>query len=113
VDLVLLFFMLFHLSRPLDALREARRVLRPQGRAGSVTWAKELESTALRLWRECLDHHSASPAHPETQTRHEPVNTAAKIEALFRAVGFSSMRAWVEHDGGEQAASGQRATARA
>jgi ubiquinone/menaquinone biosynthesis C-methylase UbiE len=96
VDLVLLVFMLFHLESPLEAVREARRIVRSGGMAGAVTWASELRSTAMRIWKACLDAHGAAPADPATQERHEPVNTPGKMQALFQRAGFSSVRAWSE-----------------
>lgn len=93
LDLVLLAFVLFHLQDPLQALREAHRALRAGGHAASITWAKELDSKALQVWRQCLEDHGAAPAHPDALSRHEPLNTAAKMESLFRSAGFSGVRA--------------------
>jgi SAM-dependent methyltransferase len=94
VDVVLMAFMLFHLDRPIEGLREARRVLRAAGRLGSLTWAGELESTATRVWTECLDAHGAVPADPSLATRHEPVDRPDKVEALLVQAGFASVRSW-------------------
>ena len=96
VDLVLLVFMLFHLEKPVDGLREARRVLRHGGRVGTVTWGGELESTATRIWTECLDAHGATKADPATETRHDAVDTPEKMEGLLRIAGFTSPRTWTD-----------------
>lgn len=96
VDLVLLVFVLFHLERPVDGLREARRVLRHGGRVGSVTWAASPESRASRIWTECLDAHGATKADPATETRHDPVNTPQKMETLLRVAGFTCVRCWAD-----------------
>jgi ubiquinone/menaquinone biosynthesis C-methylase UbiE len=92
-DLVLLVFMLFHLEEPFEGVREARRVLRPGGRIGALTWAGELESRATRLWTECLEAHGAAPVDPNTQARHDLVDTPDKMTALLRRAGFRSIDA--------------------
>jgi SAM-dependent methyltransferase len=96
VDLVLLTFMLFHLEKPEDGLREARRVLRHGGRVGTVTWGGELESNATRIWTECLDAHGAVTADPATETRHASVDTPEKMETLLRNSGFTSPHSWAD-----------------
>ena len=96
VDLVLLVFMLFHLENPVDGLREARRVLRDGGRVGTLTWGGELESNATRIWTECLDAHGAIEADPIAATRHAPVDTPEKMEALLRIAGFTSSHSWAD-----------------
>ena len=92
LDLVLLVFMLFHLERPEEGLREARRVLADGGRVGCLTWGEDLESTASRIWNECLDAHGAAEEDPTVRTRHDPVNTPEKMETLLRLAGFTSLR---------------------
>ena len=94
VDLVTLIFMLFHLPDPQSALLEARRVIRPGGAVGTLTWSTELASVAHTLWTDCLDAHGAPPPDPATAARHESVDTPEKMEALLRAAGFLTTRAW-------------------
>ncbi len=96
VDLVILAFVLFHLSEPLDGLREARRILDAGGQVGSITWAGELESTASRVWIECLDAHGALPADPVPIARHDAVDSPLKMDALLRNAGFGGVRCWEE-----------------
>ncbi len=95
VDRVLLAFMLFHLDLPSAGLCEARRVLRPGGRVGTVTWNTDFESKATRVWVECLDEFGAAAPDTATETRHDSVDTPEKMEALLRDAGFTSARAWI------------------
>lgn len=94
MDRVLMAFMLFHLESPVAGLLEARRVLRAGGRVGILTWGGELESPATRVWTECLDTHGATRPDPETETRHDRVDTPEKMEALLDEAGFDSPRSW-------------------
>jgi SAM-dependent methyltransferase len=96
VDLYLSIFMLFFLDEPLDGLREARRVLRSGGLAGTVTWGSELESRALSIWNECLDEQDPSEPDPAAASSNDTVDTPEKMEALLQASGFASGRAWEE-----------------
>lgn len=94
MDRVLMVFMLFHLENPVQGLREARRVLRPGGQVGTLTWGGELESQATRVWTECLDAHGALRPDPATETRHDRVDTPEKMKSLLDEAGFDSPRSW-------------------
>lgn len=96
IDIVLQAFVLFHLSQPLEALREARRVLRSGGEIGCMTWGGELESPATRVWGECLDEHGAQPIDPAIVTRFDAVDSPSKMESLLREAGFHKIRCWKE-----------------
>ena len=96
VDRVFLVFMLFHLESPAAGLGEARRVLCAGGRVGTLTWASDLESTATRIWAECLDDLGAAPLDPLTAARHDPVDSPEKVAALLREAEFKSARAWTD-----------------
>jgi len=96
MDRVVAAFMLFHLSHPVDGLREARRVLAARGEVGTITWGGELESRAVGIWTESLDAHGAAPLDPAILVRHEQVDTAAKMEKLLGEAGFGRARAWEE-----------------
>lgn len=96
VDVVTLVFVLFHVPRPLRALKEARRVLRPGGAVGLVTW--DGESPPLpgeRIWAEELDRLGADPdPRGESVRRYETVDAPDKLRGLLAAAGFPSTRAW-------------------
>jgi len=94
MDRVLLVFMLFHVENPSLALDEAHRILRADGSIGTLTWGSELNSEATRIWATCLDEHGAIPIDPACESRHEAVDTPAKMESLLRSAGFRSPRCW-------------------
>lgn len=96
IDMVVMAFMLFHLEQPAAGLLEARRILRSGGQVGTLTWVTDLESTATQVWTDCLGEFGAPEPDPTTQTRHEPLNTPAKLERLLADAGFNSARAWEE-----------------
>ena len=96
VDLVILAFVLFHLQEPKAGLQEAGRVLTTEGRVGCITWGGEFESTADRIWIECLDAHGARPNDPDVIARHDAVDTPSKMKALLNSAGFTVARSWEE-----------------
>lgn len=95
-DLVLFAFMLFHLPEPIQALREARRILAADGRTGSITWAEDMKSRATRIWDECLDARGAIVPDPGGASRRGAVDSAAKMDRLLRDAGFTHVRCWEE-----------------
>lgn len=95
-DVVVMAFVLFHLSEPASALSEARRVLRPGGLVGTVTWGEDPPTAAARVWDEELDAERARDPIPAPPRNHEAMNTPEKVEGLLAAGGLESRRAWVE-----------------
>ncbi len=100
VDLVLAVFMLFFLEEPVVGLREMRRVLRPGGSLGTVTWGTSMDSVAQDAWGECVEACRAEsgaqdpPAPPVKND--EAVETPEKMACLLEAAGFTAVRSWTE-----------------
>jgi SAM-dependent methyltransferase len=94
VDAVLLAYMLFMLSDPQVGLREARRVLRPFGQMGTVTWANEAPSMAAKVWDATLEELEvpAIPAH----SNHSGLDTTDEITTHLVAAGLQPVRVWYE-----------------
>jgi SAM-dependent methyltransferase len=92
-DVGLMAFMLFHLPQPLDGLEEMRRVLRPGGAIGTLTWGYDPSYPALDIWNEELDAHRAAPADRRL-SRHALVDSCEKVAALLKRAGFERIRCW-------------------
>ena len=95
-DVVVMAFVLFHLDDPVVALREVRRVLRPGGVVGTVTWAEDPEIEASRVWEEELDAHGAWDPMPARPRRDEQMNTPEKVRVLCTLADLQPVRVWVE-----------------
>ncbi|MBV8430864.1 MAG: methyltransferase domain-containing protein [Solirubrobacterales bacterium] len=74
----------FFFDRPLDALREARRVLRPDGRLVIHTTGPELRGT---------------PAAPEPMASQGHFHTDQELVDLARRAGFDGVRVENQHGG--------------
>jgi SAM-dependent methyltransferase len=94
-DVATLIFMLFHVPDPVACLCEVRRVLRPGGVIGIVTWSKDDAMPGLNIWKEELDHLGAAPdpLDPIVMQR-ERMDTAGKLSALLRDARFADERVW-------------------
>src|SRR5919106_958952 len=94
-DLAVMIFVLFHLDDPVVALRNVRRVLRPGGMLGTVTWAEDPDPQASRLWEAEIDALGASDPDPIPR-KHELMNTTDKVAALLADAGLTPLRLWLE-----------------
>jgi ubiquinone/menaquinone biosynthesis C-methylase UbiE len=95
-DVAVMIFMLFHLDDPAAALRNVRRVLRPGGTLGTVTWAEDPDVEASRLWEAELDALGALEPDPIPR-KHDLMNTTEKMTALLSSAGLTPQRVWLEH----------------
>jgi SAM-dependent methyltransferase len=93
-DAVLLAYVLFMLPKPFDGLREATRVLRPGGRAGTVTWASEEPSLAAKTWDATLDELAVEPIPPHSN--HAGLDTSDAVATLLRDADLVPEDVWYE-----------------
>ncbi len=93
-DVAVLAFMLFHVSDPVAALREIRRVLVPGGTMGLTTWAAGPSFSADVVWDEELEAHGA-PADSLPSSR-AVMDTPEKLSAIVEAGGFRLVSLHIE-----------------
>ncbi len=91
-DVVVMAFMLFHVSQPEAALRDVRRVLRRGGAIGLTTWGENAVVPALDIWNDELDRHGAPQAEPLI-ARHDLMDTPDKLRAQLGNAGYDEIRA--------------------
>lgn len=96
IDVVTLPFVLFHVPRSVEALREVRRVLRPGGALGLTTWSRESHSLpGEELWLDELDRIGAGPdPRPESVRRYEATGDPSRLVRLLGEAGFPVARCW-------------------
>jgi ubiquinone/menaquinone biosynthesis C-methylase UbiE len=91
VDGAVMPFMLFFLPDPRRGLTEARRVLRPGGRLGVVTWAAGVNDyRADQIWADVLDEYSAPP--DQVTSKMDLMDTPEKLVGLLKDAGFRDVR---------------------
>jgi ubiquinone/menaquinone biosynthesis C-methylase UbiE len=96
MDVVVMAFMLFHLTGQEGALRDVRRALTPGGSVGTVTWCEDPELEPTRVWEAELDAHGARDPAPVAPSDHTRTDTPEKMGALFARAGLDPVRIWIE-----------------
>jgi SAM-dependent methyltransferase len=92
VDAVLLAYVLFHLADPARAVAEAARVLRPGGRAGTITWAWERASRADAVCDQVLTGAGVPPG--PLRRVDAGLDTPDGVAALLASAGLAPQRIW-------------------
>jgi SAM-dependent methyltransferase len=91
-DAVLLAYVLFHLADPARAVAEAARVLRPGGRAGTITWASERGSRAATVWDQVLTDAGVPPG--PVRRSDSGLDTPDGVGALLVTAGLAPQQIW-------------------
>lgn len=94
-DAALLFFVLFHIPEPVEALREIRATLRPGGALGVVVWGTDPGLPGGAIWAAELDHAQAAPDPRDPAVmRQALMDTPGTLAALLEEAGFKADRVW-------------------
>ncbi|HYN82831.1 MAG TPA: class I SAM-dependent methyltransferase [Gemmatimonadaceae bacterium] len=97
VDVGLLVFVLFHFPDPVEALREMRRALRPEGRVGIVVWGTDPGVPGASVWTEELDRKEAVPeTRDPSVVKVQIMNTPEKLTQVIHASGLEVTTVWSE-----------------
>ncbi len=97
VDVGLLVFVLFHFPDPVEALREMRRTLRPDGRVGIVVWGTDHGIPGASVWTEELDRKEAAPdPRPASAMQTATMNTPEKLTHVVQSSGLTVEKLWSE-----------------
>lgn len=89
-DVVVMSFVLQHLSDPRGALSEVRRVMRPGGHLGIAMWGRQVTAPAMDVANTALDGAQVPPAPPFLKLL-SPVNTGPAITDLLTSTGFHAI----------------------
>ena len=97
VDVGLLVFVLFHIPDPVEALREMRRTLRPDGRVGIVVWGTDPGIPGASVWAEELDRKEAAPDPRQANVMQvATMDTPEKLTQIVQAGGLTVSKVWSE-----------------
>jgi SAM-dependent methyltransferase len=91
-DVVISHFGVHHVPRPIMALSEARRVLRPGGRVAFTIWAPRTENIAMKLVHDAIARHG-DPALSTAPALGISLTVPDHCVAALRDAGFSDVRA--------------------
>lgn len=94
-DGVLLAFVLFHLSAPASALREAARVAKVGAPVGTVTWRRDQQTRADDVWQDALAEAGIPPLSPRRVDT--GLDDPDAVAELLRATGLAPRQVWLEH----------------
>jgi ubiquinone/menaquinone biosynthesis C-methylase UbiE len=95
-DVAVVAFVLFHLPKPEECLREVHRVLRQGGAVGTVTWAAQHPSTAGAIWEEEVKAAGARTIELPAVENRSCCDTRAKVASLLRRAGFRAIKTWTD-----------------
>lgn len=99
-DVAVLAYVLFHMPDPERCLAEVRRVLRPGGVVGVVTWAGEEPPPANSVWDEELTAAGAQTLQLPAVDNAASCDTPEKLRGLFDRAGLTTTeihRETIEH----------------
>ena len=95
-DVAVLAYVLFHLPDPKRCLEGVRRILRPGGSLGVVTWASEEPPSANAIWDEELTAAGARALQLPAVDTCDASDSPEKLSALLTAAGFEVDRVRTE-----------------
>ncbi|GAC1661149.1 MAG: hypothetical protein PVS2B1_18840 [Candidatus Dormibacteraceae bacterium] len=95
-DAAVVAFVLFHLPHPERCLNEVRRVLKPGGTVGTLTWGPEKLPPANKIWDEELKAAGARVLELPAADNRACCDSPEKVTALLEQTGFKLTRVWSE-----------------